>query len=219
MKTLESQFIKLKSEISQMSSIVMYMIRYSTDALFNRDSEKAKEIFEKDNLVDNFEVSIEQQCVEILALYEPKAIDLRFIITALRIIIDIERIGDLSVNIAKQALKINEMAQIKPYEDLPLMTEKVINMLSDAISAYFLKNKTLAKDVIKRDDEIDRLNYEIFKELLDITKDNKEKLEVSLYLMFVTKNLERIADHCTNIAELVIYMDSANIVKHSKTID
>ncbi len=219
MKTLESQFIKLKSEISQMSSIVMYMIRYSTDALFNRDSEKAKEIFERDNLVDNFEVSIEQQCVEILALYEPKAIDLRFIITALRIIIDIERIGDLSVNIAKQALKINEMAQIKPYEDLPLMTEKVINMLSDAISAYFLKNKTLAKDVIKRDDEIDRLNYEIFKELLDITKDNKEKLEVSLYLMFVTKNLERIADHCTNIAELVIYMDSANIVKHSKGID
>ena len=219
MKTLENQLIKLKSDISQMASIVINMIRYSTDALFNRDSEKAREVFERDNFVDNLEVSIEEQCVEILALYEPKAVDLRFVITALRIIIDIERIGDLSVNIAKQAIKINEKKQIKPYEDLPVMTEKVINMLSDAISAYFLKNDNLARDVIKRDDEVDKLNYEIFKELLDITKDNQEKLEVSLYLMFITKNLERIADHCTNIAELVIYMDTANIVKHSKGIE
>lgn len=219
MKTLEKSLISIKTDISRMASIVMDMIRNSTEALFKRDIELAKKVFEIDNEVDELEVLIEKKSIETIALYEPKAGDLRFIITALRIIVDIERIGDLCAGIAKLALKLNELPQIKPYKDLPEMADKVINMLSDAISAYFLKNDKLAKDIIERDDEIDDLNYSINRELIEIVKESQDKSEGALYLMFVTKNLERIADHCTNIAELVIYMDTAQIVKHANIDD
>ncbi len=218
MKTLENQLIKIKSDIAQMASIAMNMIKHSITALCNRDSSLAKEIFDRDDSVDNLEVEIEERCIETLALYDPKATDLRFVVTALRIIIDIERIGDLCVNISKQILKLNEIPQLKPYEDLPVMAEKVITMLSDVISAYFIKNDNLARDVIKRDDSVDDLNYSIIRELLHLIKDDQNKLEGALSLIFITKNFERIADHCTNIAELVIYMDTANIVKHNKEL-
>lgn len=219
MKTLENQLIKVKNEIAQMAGLVMDMIKSSTEALFKKDLKKAESVFSLDDEVDNLEVSIEEKCIEILALFEPKAGDLRFVVTALRIIIDIERIGDLCTNISKQVIKLLELPQVKPYKDLPEMSKKVIGMLSDSISAYFLKNDKLAKDVIKKDDEIDELNHSIIRELLNIIKDDPEKVEPALSLMIISKHLERIADHCTNIAELVIYMDTANIIKHSKEIE
>jgi phosphate transport system protein len=218
MITLEKEIMNIRTEIAKMSGIAMDMIKNSIEALVKRDIECVHNTINLDDEVDKLEVLIEEKCLEFLALYEPKARDLRFVIAALRIIIDIERIGDLATSICKQVKILSEIPPVKPYEDLPRMTNKVTEMLSDAISSYFIKNDHLAKSVIERDDEIDDLNIEIIKELIEITKDNPEKVEAAISLMIISKNLERIADHCTNIAELVIFMDTAKIIKHEKQI-
>jgi phosphate transport system protein len=218
MITLEKEIMNIRTEIAKMSGIAMDMIKNSIEALVKRDIECVHNTIKMDDEVDKLEVFIEEKCLEVLALYEPKARDLRFVIAALRIIIDIERIGDLATSICKQVKILSEIPPVKPYEDLPRMTNKVTEMLSDAISSYFIKNDHLAKSVIERDDEIDDLNIKIIKELIEITKDNPEKVEAAISLMIISKNLERIADHCTNIAELVIFMDTAKIIKHEKQI-
>ncbi len=214
MKHTDQFYISLKTEIAKMCSSVKSMIDSSITSLVNMDSNLALKVKEDDSIIDRLELEIEDTCLKILALYEPKALDLRFIITALRIIIDLERIGDLCGNISNQVLKLNNVKPLKPYIDLPKMAKSIMDMLQEAIDSYFNKDTALAYNIISKDDYIDQLNDQIIRELLKLIKEEPEKIECAQSLMIISKNYERIADHITNIAELVVFMATGKIIKH-----
>lgn len=216
MKYHENEYLELKTLLADMSQQVSDMIEKSIKALVTHNTMLAKEVIEKDDEIDHLDIQIDELCMKILALYEPKAIDLRNILTISRIIVDLERIGDYCVNISKEVLRINGVPQIKPYVDLPLMAKSAKAMLKDAVDAYFNENSILAIEVIKRDDVIDELHGKIIQELFDCVLSDSDKTRGAILLMFITRSIERIADHATNIAELVYFMVTGKIIRHTK---
>ncbi|GAB1534841.1 phosphate signaling complex protein PhoU [Geovibrio sp. ADMFC3] len=212
----ETDYIRLKALIAEMAKECETMIEGSVKSLVERNSDLAREIIAWDDKVDNLDIEVDALCRRIIALYEPKAVDLRFVLTASRIIVDLERIGDYSVDIAKEVLKLNEIPQIKPYIDLPKMGEASAAMLNDAVNAYFNKDTGAAYHVIKRDDIIDGLHSQIIRELLTYIAEDIKKTAGVISLMQITRCIERIADHATNIAELVYFMVEGKIVRHQR---
>ncbi|WP_022849839.1 phosphate signaling complex protein PhoU [Limisalsivibrio acetivorans] len=208
--------IQLKSLIAEMAKVTTEMIQNSIKSLVERDSELAKKTINMDEKVDQLDIDIDAICQRILALYEPKAMDLRFVLTASRIIVDLERVGDYCVDICCDIIRINEIPQIKPYIDLPKMGEESIEMLNDAVNAYFNRDVKSAFDVIKRDDYIDSLHAQILRELLTYLAEDMRKTTGIVSLMQITKSFERIADHATNICELVYFMVEGKIVRHQR---
>jgi phosphate transport system protein len=149
-----------------------------------------------------------------LALYEPKAIDLRFVVTALRIIVDLERVGDHCTSIAKEVRQLNRSAPVKPYIDLPKMADAAITMLQDVITAYFNKDVKMALEIIERDDIVDELDKKITHELLGYMNTDLTNTRNIISLMFITRSIERIGDYATNIAEMIHFMVTGEIIKH-----
>ena len=216
MKYHEKEYLELKTLLADMSKQATEMIHSSIQALVKHDSDLANSVIARDDELDQLDIRIDELCMKILALFEPKAIDLRNILTVSRIIVDLERIGDYCGNIGKEVIRINQLPQVKPYIDLPLMGESAAAMLKDAVDAYFKEDTSLALDVIQRDDIIDELHRKIISELLDYVSNDPEKTRGSISLMFVTRSIERIADHATNIAELVYFMVTGKIIRHTK---
>ncbi|BAI79898.1 phosphate transport system regulator [Deferribacter desulfuricans SSM1] len=214
MKALEERLINIKTGIAKMSQIVVDMVHYNVKALVERDSNLAQKVIDLDEDVDQLDIEIDEQCLEILALYNPKAIDLRSIVTALRLIVDLERIGDHNVDIAKEIIKLNQIPPVKPYIDLPKMAEASAEMVKDAINAYFEKDTEKSLEIIKRDDFIDDLHQQIIRELLTYIAEDIRKTKGAISLMFITRSIERIADHATNLAELVYFMATGKIIRH-----
>ncbi len=214
MRQLEEGYIELKSKMADMSSIVRTMIQKDVKALVERNSELADEVIAMDDDVDLLDIQIDELASRLLALYEPKAIDFRFLTAALRIIVDVERIGDHCVDIAKEVKKLNKIPQIKPYIDLPRMAEACINMLDDSIAAYFKRDEKLALEVIKRDDFVDSLNEQVLRELFTYVTEDPRKINGIISLMFLSKSFERIADYTTNICEDVYFMVKGDIIRH-----
>lgn len=214
MKALEERLINIKTGIAKMSQIVVDMVHYNVKALVERDSNLAQKVIDLDEDVDQLDIEIDKQCLEILALYNPKAIDLRSIVTALRLIVDLERIGDHNVDIAKEIIKLNQIPPVKPYIDLPKMAEASAEMVKDAINAYFEKDTEKSLEIIKRDDFIDDLHQQIIRELLTYIAEDIRKTKGAISLMFITRSIERIADHATNLAELVYFMATGKIIRH-----
>ncbi|MGA1861728.1 phosphate signaling complex protein PhoU [Deferribacter thermophilus] len=214
MKALEERLIEIKTKIAKMSQLVVDMLSYNVRALVERDSDLAQKVIDLDEEVDKLDVDIDKLCLEILALYNPKAIDLRSIVTALRLIVDLERIGDHNVDIAKEVIKINQIPPIKPYIDLPKMADAAGLMVKDAIDAYFDKNVEKSLEIIKRDDFIDSLHEQIIRELLTYIAEDIRKTKGAISLMFITRSIERIADHATNLAELVYFMATGKVIRH-----
>jgi phosphate transport system protein len=205
----------LKQTLLAMGGLVEDQIRRVMVALLERNSDLAREVIERDRQVNAYDVEIDEKCVELLALYQPTAGDLRFITTAMKIVTDLERIGDQAVNIAQRALELNEEPQLKPYIDLPRMAEKAQRMVKESLDAYVGRDTELARRVCAEDAEVDALKEQIFRELLTFMMGDARTIPRAIRLVLISRFLERVADHATNIAEMVVYMVESKMVRHT----
>jgi phosphate transport system protein len=204
----------LRAGLLKMGGLVERQIAEAMESLVNRDSDHARQVIARDQEVNHMDVENDETCIRTLALHQPTASDLRFITTGLKITTDLERIGDNAVNICERALELNEVPQLKPYVDLPRMAEIAQSMVKDSIDAFMRDDAELADQVIARDDEVDQLNYQMYRELLSYMAEDPRNIGQSTRLLFVSKYLERIADHATNIAEMVIFMVKGKMIRH-----
>jgi phosphate transport system protein len=206
----------LKEKVLRIGSLVEAAIRNSVKSLVERNSVLARNVIENDHKVNALDVEIDEECIRLMALRQPKAKDLRFITTAMKITTDLERMGDLAVDIAERAIELNEEPQLKPYIDVPRMAEITEAMVRDALDALVKGCSKIPYEVIKRDDEVDDLNAQVFNELLFFMIQDPGTVSRATRISYVSKYLERIADHATNIAEMVIYMCEGKIIRHTK---
>jgi phosphate transport system protein len=205
---------RLKEHLLKMATLVEGTISMAVQALVKRDSEMAEEVFKKENQINEMEIAIDDLCLKLLALRQPMAVDLRFITSAMKIITDLERMGDQAVNIAERALTLNQEPQLKPYIDIPRMAEITQSMVKDVLDAFVQRDAKLARSVCERDDLVDGLNDQVFRELLTYMIADPKTITRAVHLIIVCRCLERIADHATNIAEDVIFMVEALVIKH-----
>jgi phosphate transport system protein len=204
----------LKGMLLKMATFVEASIQDSVQSLVGRNSDQARRVIEGDKKINAFDVNIDEECIRLLALKQPMGKDLRFITTAMKITTDLERIADNAVNIAERALELNEEPLLKPYIDIPRMGRIAQGMVRDTINAFINGDKKLAKDVIMRDDEVDDLNEMVLKDLMFIMTQDPSTVLRGVKISYISKYLERIADHATNIAETVIYMVEGKIIRH-----
>jgi phosphate transport system protein len=213
-KPFDRELSDLKENLLFMGELVEKAINRAITSLGERDSELAAAVIADDDAVDNQELKIDELCLKILALRQPAARDLRFITTAIKVNYDLERIGDMAVNICERVQELNAEPQLKPYEVLPRMAELVQQMLAQSLSAFINANSDLAWQVIRLDEQVDRLNDQVFHELLDYMTRDFSTVTRATHLLLISRYLERIADHAVNIAELVIFMAQGKIVRH-----
>jgi phosphate transport system protein len=216
LRTFDKELKNLKHQILTMGEMVQEAIAMSIRSLVERNSDLARQVIEKDRLVNELEVKIDGICLSLIALRQPAGGDLRFIATGLKVNVDLERIGDLAVNISERALDLNKEPQLKPYIDIPRMEEDVRWMIRGALDAYINKNEAIAMEVIERDEEVDLLNHQIARELLTYMMEDIKKVSAAMKIMMVSKYLERAADHAVNVAEQAIFMMNGTVVRHQK---
>ena len=219
MAIFDDELIALKEKVLKLGLMVETAIRDSVKALVERDSELAKEVIKRDHLVNALDVSIDEECVRLIALRQPMARDLRLITTAMKITTDLERMGDLAVNIAERALELNEEPQLKPFVNIPKMAAITQSMVRDALDAFVAGCSRLPYEVIKKDDEVDDLNVRNFNELLSLMLQDPKIIPLAVKRTYIAKYLERIADHATNIAEMIIYMCKGKMIRHTEITD
>ena len=205
----------LKQTLLAMGGLVEDQIRRVIRALLERDGALAQEIIDRDARVNAYDVEVDETCVELLALHQPAAGDLRFITTAMKIVTDLERIGDQAVNIAQRALELHREPQLKPYIDLPRMAECAQRMVKESLDAFVARDTALARRVCAADGEVDALKEQIFRELLTFMMADPGTIPRAIRLILISRFIERVADHATNIAEMVIYMVESKMVRHT----
>jgi len=210
----EAELKDLHLRLLEMAGFVEKQIANAVQALVERDEDLARLTIERDHVVNRLDVEIDEQSIRLLALHQPAARDLRLITTALKITTDLERIGDLAVNMCERVRELNTEAQLKPYIDIPRMAEVAQKMLRESIDAFVREDVDLALQVCREDDEIDELNGQLFRELLSYMMEQPASVTRAIRLLFVAKYLERIADHATNIAEMVVYMVKGKSIRH-----
>ena len=197
-----------------MASLVETAIANAVKSLIERDSDLARLVVQSDEQVDALELEIDKQCVDLLALRQPLAIDLRFITSSIKITNNLERMGDLAVNIAERVIPLSQEPQLKPLIDIPRMATITQTMVKDSIDAFVNRDTELARSVYQRDSTVDAMNDQIFRELLTYMMQDPANITRAVHLILITRHLERIADHSTNIAEEVVYIVKAKVVKH-----
>ena len=205
----------LKQTLLAMGGLVEDQIRRVMKALLERDDAMAQEVIERDRQVNSYDVEVDEQCVSLLALYQPAAGDLRFITTAMKIVTDLERIGDQAVNIAQRVLELNREPQLKPYIDLPRMAEKAQRMVKESLDAFVVRDTALARQVCGEDSEVDLLKEQIFRELLTFMMEDPRTIPRAIRLILISRFIERVADHATNIGEMVVYLVEGKMVRHT----
>jgi phosphate transport system protein len=213
-KQLENDLEALKERILRMGGLVEDAIQKSIRALVQRDSPLAIQVIDGDKIVNNLDVEIEEECIRLLALYQPTGSDLRFITTAIKTITDLERMGDLAVDTCERAVELNEEPPLKPYIDIPRMAGAAQKMLKDSLDAFVAKDADLALKVCEADDFVDNLNHQIFNELLVYMLQDPKNIGRAVRITYIAKYLERIADHATNIAEMVVFMVKGKVIRH-----
>ena len=207
----------LKQTLLAMGGLVEEQIRRVMRALIERDDDLAREVIERDQQVNAYDVEIDEKCVELLALHQPTAGDLRFITTAMKIVTDLERIGDQAVNIAQRAIELSREPQLKPYVDLPRMAERAERMVKESLDAFVARDTELARKVCAEDAAVDALKEQIFRELLTFMMEDARTIPRAIRLILISRFIERVADHATNVAEMVIYLVDAKMVRHTLT--
>lgn len=212
---LQKDIENLKNKIIQMGEDVEDRVYRATLSIINSDEPMAQEIIEHDDEIDDMEVEIEENCLSILALYQPVAVDLRFIVTVMKINSELERVGDLAVNIAERSVFLAGQVEVKIPFDIAGMALLAESMLTRSIDSLVNMDVRLARRVRSEDDDVDAKNREMYSRLKDAIPNNPEQLSHLLHALSVCRHLERIADHATNIAEEVIYLIDAEIVRHS----
>ena len=190
------------------------IVRKAVESLQRRDPALADEVLADDKVIDRMEIDIEEHCVQLLALQQPLARDLRVITSALKISNDLERVGDHAVNIAESAKRLAGQAPISPLADLPELAEKSVSMLRDAIDSFVREDAEEARRLVMRDDEVDMLHRKLFAELISRMIADPRQVERSMAMVLVGRNLERIGDLATNVAEEVVFIAEARIIKH-----
>ncbi|MEW6001635.1 MAG: phosphate signaling complex protein PhoU [Nitrospirota bacterium] len=214
MSIFDEELRALREKVLKLGSMVEKAIGDSVRSLVERNSDLAREVINKDHQINALEVEIDEECIRLMALRQPKAGDLRFITIAMKITTDLERMGDLAVNIAERAIELNEEPQLKPYIDIPRMAEIAEGMVRDALDAFVKKCSKIPYEVLKQDDEVDKLTVQVFNELLLYMIQDPRTISRATRITYVSKYLERIADHATNIAELVVYLCEGKIIRH-----
>jgi phosphate transport system protein len=205
----------LKQTLLAMGGLVEDQIRRAMRALVERDDALAQEVIDRDRQVNAYDVEVDEQCVNLLALHQPAAGDLRSITTAMKIVTDLERIGDQAVNIAQRVLELNRDPQLKPYIDLPRMAEKAQRMVKESLDAFVARDTDLARQVCGKDAEVDALKERIFRELLTFMMEDPRTIPRAIRVILISRFLERVADHATNIAEMVVYLVEGKMVRHT----
>ncbi|MFZ1059167.1 MAG: phosphate signaling complex protein PhoU [Candidatus Rokuibacteriota bacterium] len=205
----------LKQTLLAMGALVEDQIRRVMRALVERDDGLAQEVIDRDRQVNAYDVEVDEKCVELLALHQPAAGDLRFITTAMKIVTDLERIGDQAVNIAQRAIELNREPQLKPYIDLPRMAESAARMVKESLDAFVNRDTALARQVCAEDEAVDALKEQVFRELLTFMMEDARTIPRAIRLILISRFLERVADHATNIAEMVVYLVEGKMVRHT----
>ena len=210
----EAELDQLRDKILLMGGYVEEAIAQAMEALRDRDADKARKVISRDKLINTLELEIDELCVELLALRQPACSDLRLIITGLKISTDLERMGDLVVNLCERVIELSREPLLKPLIDLPHMANIAMGMVREALDAYVKNDAEAARAVCKRDDEVDSLDSQIVRELLTYMMEKPGTITRGLGLIMVTRYLERIADHATNISEMVIFLVKGKDVRH-----
>lgn len=213
-RILDEHLEKLKTRVIRMCSLVDEQVQSAIKAVEEENLELAKEVIEKDNKVDKYDNKIDKICQKIFALTQPVAMDLRLIMSSLTINSNLERIGDLAVNIAEYIIMIKKRPTFYQKTKLEEMFKVVKQMLKDSIDSYIGGNETVAKSVIETDDRLDKLNVDNHQILIEIMKQNPDNIEPAVALLVMSRQIERLGDHCTNIAEDVFFIVEAHLVKH-----
>ena len=210
----EQELRHLREQLLLMGSHVEGIISASLRALVERDSVLAQRTIEADRIVDRLEIEIDGLCLQILARRQPVASDLRFVTMVLKAVTDLERMGDLGVNISERVVELNNEPPLKPYVDLPRMADETQMMLREALDAFVAKDADRARRVIARDQIIDDFYAQIFRELLTYMMEESKNVYRATRLQSIAKYLERIADHATNLAEMVVFMVKGSDIRH-----
>ena len=210
----EAELQALRNQLLTMGGLVEERVHRAVHALIHRHEEEAQRIIATDKEINDLQIDIDDRCLKLLATQTPLAVDLRLITSAMKINADLERVGDQAVNIAESVLVLLPQPPLKPLIDIPRMAEIAEKMIRDALDAFVKKDAALARDVLHRDDEVDELKDQVFRELLTYMMADPGTIQRALSLILISRNLERIADHATNIAEDVIFIVEAKDVRH-----
>ena len=213
---LDVELKSLRDKILLMGGSVEFQLQDVVKALTKRNSDLAIRVIENDMSVNKLDVEIDETCLRLLALHQPTAGDLRFITTAMKISTELERISDLAENIAERVIELNQEPQLKPYIDIPRMSDWTIQMVKECLDAFMTRNATLARKVCRDDDYVDDLTEQLFRELVSFMLEDPRTITRATRLTFIGKYYERIADHATNVSELVVYMVEGKIIRHMK---
>jgi phosphate transport system protein len=214
-RQFDTELNEIREKLLEMGGKVEVMIANSMEALVERNTELAEKTIAFDHQINHLEMEIDEKCLEVLARRQPAARDLRFITLALKIVTDLERIGDQCANIAKRVKELNQEPALKPYIDLPRMAKAASNMVKEALDAFVRGDDKLAIKVCQDDQFVDDLNEQIQRELLTFMMADPTSIARAIKINYVSKCLERIADHATNVAEMVIFMVKGKDIRHT----
>jgi phosphate transport system protein len=210
----DEELSDLKTKLLRMAGQVEDQIDQALTALVTRDSALARQVIERDHLVNSLDLEIDEESIRLLALHQPAARDLRLVTTAMKIATELERISDLAENVCERAIELNEEPQLKPYIDIPMMGNMARMMVKQSIDAFVKDDAMLARKVLTDDDFVDNLMEQLFRELLSFMLEDTRTISRAIRLSFIAKYLERMADHATNIAELVVYLVEGKNIRH-----
>jgi phosphate transport system protein len=211
----QEELEQLKGRLLEMGGLAEERVRLSMRAVVERDAKLVEDVISGDAAINALHIEIDDRCFKLLALHQPMAVDLRAIVAAVKINTDLERVGDLAVNIAEAVRRYLRHPPVKQLIDIPRMAEIAEGMLRDSLDAFVRRDTTLAQAVLEADDSLDALKTQVFRELLTYMMQDPHTIEPSLDLILISRHLERIGDHATNVAEDVIFMVSARDVRHA----
>ena len=214
---LDEEINEVKKNLLTMAHLAEQSMTLSLRALSERDDSLVVRVETEDAKLDQLEVSIDESVVSLIARYRPVAHDLRFVIATSKIVGDLERIGDQSVNIARLARKLNKEPKLGPLENIHRMANIALEMLREAIQCFVKKDAEKVQTIIRRDDEVDELNREFYRQCVEEMTQNSEHVTRALNLLLVARNIERIADHCKNVAESIFFLEKAVDIKNKHT--
>jgi phosphate transport system protein len=214
----EGELQHLQQLLLRMGGLVEQQIARAIESLVDRDTELAEDVIAHDREVNQLDILVDEECLKLIALHQPAASDLRFVTTALKANTDLERIGDMAVNICQRALELNEEPILKPYIDIPRMAKEAQQMVRKSLDAFVRRDTVLAREVIAADDVVDSLAHQVYRELLSYMAEDPRTISRATRILLVSKHLERIADHATNIAEMVVFMVDGKMIRHAASL-
>jgi phosphate transport system protein len=215
----DQDFEQIRQSLLRMGGLVERMISEAMAALVERDISRAQAVIRTDSEVDHLEKELDNACYAVLALQQPTAVDLRFLVAVMKIATDLERMGDSAVNVAQAVEVLNQEPPLKPYIDLPRLAVITQEMVRDALDSFVRRDARAAYEVCRRDDEVDALYRQLFRELLTYMMEDPRTVARALHLLLIARNYERIADHATNIGEDVVFYVEGRDIRHLTPAD